>query len=105
MNKEVPEVHRVARNAFCKLEHTLPFLLTSRSQEHKIFVGEGKIQSSLCPQEKNVILYLEMWFNGAYELNYYYRINVEKYEYFIVEREGKIRNYYFLLYIIYQSPL
>ena len=59
----------------------------------------------VCALRKNVILYLEMWFNGAYELNYHYRINVEKYEYFIVEREGKIRNYYFLFYIIYQSPL
>jgi hypothetical protein len=59
----------------------------------------------LCALRKNVILYLEMWFNGAGNLNYHSRINVEKYEYFTCEREEKIWNYYYFLYIIHQSPL
>jgi len=82
------------KEALWQSGHILLFLLTSRTHKQKFFVGEEK-RWLFCALRKYVILYLEMWFNGAGSLNYHRGINVENFEYFIVAREGKIWYYYY----------
>lgn len=90
------------KEALWESGYTLLFLLTSRTQKHKIFIGEEK-RWLCCALRKYVILYLEMWFNGAGNLNYHSRINVEKYEYFIDAREEK--NLELLLFFVHNSSV